>query len=160
MSSYLLFGYHLGDLNSVTWHKEQAARFGEEELEACGDVFSWLTHDEAYEDLPNTVARKVLEAWYTPEDLAEVSYPWSFLQENKALTVAQVGWCENRDLVLASYPFLRTTEEDPVKEVKDLFLTDAIRRTLMQGYRALNLGPDPVLEGLTPRWLMADVSGY
>jgi hypothetical protein len=160
VSAYLLFGYPLGDLNSPEWHKAQASRFGEEELAECGGAFSWLTRWDAYQDLPNTVARKVLEAWYTPGDIAEVDYPWTFLQQKKLLTVERVGWCEDRNLVLASYPFLQTRNNEPAREVRELFLTDAVRRTLMQAYKALNLGPDPIAEDIRPKWLLCDESGY
>lgn len=160
MSAYLLFGYHLGDMGSVEWQREQAARFGHEELEECGDALSWLAADDAYRDLPNTVARKVLEAWYTPEDIAEIFYPWSFLQEKKSLTVERVGWCENHDLVLASYPFLQATDKKTVMEVQDLFLPDWVRHTLRQAYRALDLELDPEVPDRSPRWFLADVSGY
>lgn len=160
MSAYLLFGYHLGDLNSGEWHHRQAARFGKETLKDCGGAFDWLLHEDAYADLPDTVARKALEAWYTPDDIEAVPYPWGYLQEKKALTVERVGWCEDQDLVLCSYPFLQTTDEKSVKEVQDLVVGDPVRHNLMHAYRALNLGPNPVRENLQPRWLLADVSSY
>jgi len=160
MSSYLVFGYHLGDLASVAWHREQAARFGKKELEECGGAFDWLTHEDAYADLPDTVARKALEAWYTPDDIEAVPYPWGYLQEKRALTVERVGWCEDQDLVLCSYPFLKTTDKKSIREVQDLVMADSVRRNLMQACKALNLGPDPVLGDIQPRWLLADVSGY
>lgn len=158
MTAYLVFGYDLGDPGSVKWAREQAARFGEERLKDCGEAFDWLLQEGAYRDLPDTVARKVLQAWYTPEDIENVVYPWGHLQEKKLLTVERVGWCEDHRLVLASYPILETRDDLLVKEVHDLFVSDAVRRTLTQAYRALGLASPE--EDHAPRWLLADVSSY
>ena len=157
--SYLLYGYHLGDLNSGDWHDKEAAAHTDNGVVTWEEKFSWLLDPSAEDDggdFPNLVAKKALEAWYPPQKIAEVPYPWSYLQEKKDLTVVRVGWEEEQDMVLCAFPYARTTDNDPVQEVSDLFMSAEMTANLHKAYRALRLStPD---DG--PRWLLATLSGY
>lgn len=158
MSAHLLFGYSLGDLGSRSWHREQAGRFGKDSLDECGGVFDWLLRVDDYKALPDAVSRKVLEAWYTPDDIAEIEYPRAFLQEQKLITVEQVGGPEDLHLVLVAYPGLRTWSTHVVRVVDGLIVSENTRRSLGQAYRALKLSHPQ--EDVQPRWLLAEDSDH
>ena len=155
-TSYLLYGYYLGDLNSCDWHDKEAAAHTDDSAGSWEEEFSWLLDPEESGDVPNRVATKALEAWYAPREIAEIPYAWSFLQEKKGLTITRVGWCEDQGMVLAAYPYVKTSEDESVQEVKDLFPSAKTTANLHKAYQALHLStPD---DG--PRWLLATLSGY
>lgn len=159
-TAYLLYGFDLGDLDSVDWGKEQCARFGRERLEDC-EKLSWLfdaPDEDGYrsmltDDFPEAVARQVLKAWYTPEDLAEIFYGWSFLEEQKGMTVVRVGDSERNHLVLAAKPYTKADEYNPAQPVTEVMFGAVKALELRQAFATLGL------EGDGPKLMVATLYG-
>lgn len=157
MTAYLLYGYDLGDMDSAAWHKEQAAGHGRILENDFDSAYPWLLNEDGDwdRDVPNLVAAQALKAWYTPDDLAEIFYPWTFLEEQKGLSVYRVGWEDKQHMVLAMKGAPKVDEGDPIMAVTDLHLPNYIRVRLRQAWQALGLAG----EVKEPGWFLATLSG-